>query len=543
MQHSFFYVLHATAHRHLANMPSSNKPLTNKLVVTLMFTKKSREEYMCSTCSKTCRSAHGYTNLITHLRTNHPSYLEDAAQAAKDRNALRLRVIDEETRNIFRWCEWTVMDRLPLSFVERKMTRKNAVLSPISEKTLKTYLVRVFESAEVRAAEELPATFGIVLDGSTFSGRHYIAIFAVFNDPDMCSGTSAQDHSDYFEDTDCYTRRFVLLAFCPLDVEEDLGAQSLFDLIADTLSRYNKPWESVPFMVADNCNVNQYIGNREGAVPMVGCASHRFNLAIFDYLISYEALLAKINALMTKLRTIKGRAVLRRVTDLSPVLRNDTRWSSSYAMLHRYPKLEPALNSLGHGTLEEFDIQPLLLRRAESERAHALLKVLTDFEGVTKTLQRSTLTLSGARRLFDLVCQRYPQLKTRLSATTAIVNNVALEMGIVKIQRKESLAAAERHACADFRRVDREAVEATPSSELSLVQQAFKKRRTAKRSMYDNVAYIPPTSNECERFFSAVKLVYSDLRKRLDPSTLEMIMLIMYNRDMWDVYTVESVRT
>ncbi|KAG6951346.1 hypothetical protein JG687_00013682, partial [Phytophthora cactorum] len=51
------------------------------------------------------------------------------------------------------------------------------------------------------------------------------------------------DSSDYFEDTDCYTRRFLLLAFCPLDVEEDLGAQSLLNLIADTLSRYNKPWD------------------------------------------------------------------------------------------------------------------------------------------------------------------------------------------------------------------------------------------------------------------------------------------------------------
>jgi hypothetical protein len=103
----------------------------------------------------------------------------------------------------------------------------------------------------------------------------------------------SQDHSNYFEDTDCYTRHFVPLAFCPLAIEEDLGAQSLFDLIADTLSRYNKPWESVPFMVADNCNVNQYIGNREGAVPMVGCPSPRFNLAVCDYLIIYEALLAK----------------------------------------------------------------------------------------------------------------------------------------------------------------------------------------------------------------------------------------------------------
>ncbi|KAG6948474.1 hypothetical protein JG688_00015073, partial [Phytophthora aleatoria] len=117
-------------------MPSNEKSLSNKLVAALIFTKTSREEYVCSTCLKTCKSAHGYTNLITHLRSNHPTYLEDASQAAKDRNSLRLR------------CEWIVIDRLPLNFVERKMTRKNASLSQISEKTLKSYLMRAFDAVE-----------------------------------------------------------------------------------------------------------------------------------------------------------------------------------------------------------------------------------------------------------------------------------------------------------------------------------------------------------------------------------------------------------
>ncbi|ETM34740.1 hypothetical protein L914_18230 [Phytophthora nicotianae] len=337
------------------------------------------------------------------------------------------------------------------------MTRKNASLTPIAKNTLKRYLMRMIESVKARVAEEIPATFGIVLDGS----------------------------------------------FCPLEVEEDLGAQSLFDLIADTLSRYNKPWEAVHFMVADNCSVNQYIGSREGGLPMVGCASHRFNLAVTDYLTSYEALLSKIHALMTKLRTIKGRAILRRVTDLSPLHRYDTRWSSTYAIVQRYTKLKPALNSLGHGTLVECGIQTLLLQKTESECAHEILEVLADFEGVTKTLQRSTLTLSG---------------------------------------RKEQLSAAER---ADFRRTGRDVTEETSptqAAQLSLVQQAFKKRKVSKRSLYADVAFIPPTSNECERFFSSVKLVYSDLRKRLDVSTLEVLMFLMYNSDLWDVYTIESAR-
>ncbi|KAG6966021.1 hypothetical protein JG687_00005075, partial [Phytophthora cactorum] len=144
--------------------------------------------------------------------------------------------------------------------------------------------------------------------------------------------------------------------------------------------------------------------------------------------------------------------------------------------------------------------------------------------------------LSGSRRLFDLVCQRYPQLKSRLSPTAAVVNYVALETGIVKLQRKEPLTAAERIDCAEFRRFNPGTTDTATSMqstlELSLVQQAFKKRKTSKRSLNNDVAFIPPTSNECERFFSAVKLVYTDLRKRLDASTLEMLMFLMYNKDM-----------
>ncbi|KAG2784805.1 hypothetical protein PC129_g13716 [Phytophthora cactorum] len=160
------------------------------------------------------------------------------------------------------------------------MTRKNASFPTISEKTLKLNLMCIFESAEGRFTEELPPSFGIVFDGCTFNGRHFIATLAVFNDPAMCGGRSAQDDSEYFDDTDCFTRRFLLLAFCPFDVEENLGAQSLLDLIADTLSRYNKSWKAVHFMVVDICSFNQYIGSREGAVTMIGCASHRFNFAV-----------------------------------------------------------------------------------------------------------------------------------------------------------------------------------------------------------------------------------------------------------------------
>ncbi|KAG6953210.1 hypothetical protein JG688_00012938 [Phytophthora aleatoria] len=79
-----------------------------------------------------------------------------------------------------------------------------------------------------------------------------------------------------------------------VEPEEDLSAQSQFDLIADTMSRYNKPWEATKFMVGDNCSVNQYIGSKEGATPLIGCASHRFNLAVKDFLKGKDELITTV---------------------------------------------------------------------------------------------------------------------------------------------------------------------------------------------------------------------------------------------------------
>ena len=49
-------------------------------------------------------------------------------------------------------------------------------------------------------------------------------------------------------------------------------------------------------------------------VPMIGCASHRCNLAVKEYLISnnYENVIEKVNDLMKKCRTMKAAATIRK---------------------------------------------------------------------------------------------------------------------------------------------------------------------------------------------------------------------------------------
>ncbi|KAE9303034.1 hypothetical protein PF008_g22328 [Phytophthora fragariae] len=517
--------------------------LSSRTICNALFTSGGTNVFVCNTCNDTYRSSNGYSNLLNHLRRHHPAYEQLARSALREGNALQLRVVDQRTVDVYRWVEWIVVDKLPFSFCERPNVRANTKLSKINRQTVKIYVVDIADCVEARMKRDLPSPFGVVLDGWTHGGRHYLAIFAVFNGKREGAGVGTQTSADVFDDIHCTTRQFVLLAFCPLEDETDLGAQSVFDLLADTLSRYDRPWQAVTFMVGDNCSVNQSIVRKVGAVPFIGCASHRFNLAMKDYLAKEDALLEKIHALMKRFSTLKGRAVLRQVTPLAPVLRNATRWSSTYAMVERYIALEKCFRGLDHGTVSKHDLGSVFLSRREHDEAKTLLGDLARMEGVTKMLQRSTLTMSATRRLFNQVVQNYPDMKDRLSATAAIINYPALETGLVKIQRGENLNAAERTACASFRASSEpEDHEDGAEDHASIVSEAFKRRKVSKRAKYVDVSFVPPTSNQCERFFSAAKLQLTDLRMKMDAETIEKVMLLSFNRTMWDVYAVEMVR-
>ncbi|KAG2893865.1 hypothetical protein PC116_g24231 [Phytophthora cactorum] len=242
---------------------------------------------------------------------------------------------------------------------------------------------------------------------------------------------------------------------------------------------------------------------------------------------------------MKHLRVIKCRATLRKVTPLAPVLRIVTRWSSTFNMVERYVKLRPALFSMDYATFAKHDIVRFLHSDEESEHVTELLENRMDLNEVTKALQDSTLIMVGARRAFDWVGRQYPTLKARLAADAAIVYYPALESGITKIISGSRLTTREQEACKAFKLpATNTTVEETSRSFLAPVFQKASEPRTA----YIPLAWVHPTSNECERFFSQVKLVFTDLRKSMDVNTLEVLMFLAYNRDSWDIGSVQAIR-
>ncbi len=102
---------------------------------------------------------------------------------------------------------------------------------------------------------------------------------------------------------------------------------------------------------------NKSIAEKTGC-NFIGCASHRFNLAVKDYLVHHSELIDKVSVIMKKLRSPVAAAKLRKLTHLRSLGCNQTRWSSSYVMLQRYINLCPHFDEAGMNDIEDYMLTP-----------------------------------------------------------------------------------------------------------------------------------------------------------------------------------------
>ncbi|ETV64905.1 hypothetical protein H257_18272 [Aphanomyces astaci] len=195
--------------------------------------------------------------------------------------------------------------------------------------------------------KELPDKFGVVLDGWTQMREHFIALFAVY--------VNAGD------------RKEVLLSMTPLikdtslthvqGVDELQPSPETDEIVSHTaeknvhwirkqLAKFKRSTTCITFIVADNCSVNKKM-TTDMKVPLLGCASHRFNLAVQDLMKGeFADLLAKVQKVMLSCKAPNNAAELKKLTSLKPRFLQATRWSSAFEMLRRFQKLLPSLERM-----------------------------------------------------------------------------------------------------------------------------------------------------------------------------------------------------
>ncbi|ETP46085.1 hypothetical protein F442_07622 [Phytophthora nicotianae P10297] len=246
------------------------------------------------------------------------------------------------------------------------------------------------------------------------------------------------------------------------------------------------------FVVGDNCAVNKRLAHLMG-VPLVGCASHRLNLAVRRFLKPYEEDLEQVQTLMRRLRTITQASKLRLKTSLRPKLRNETRWGSTFAMLDRYLVLREYISA------DDDELAEVMPSPAANRRLKALLVEMADVESISKKLQSIDLNLLDARDLLNGLLEIKPSLSHYLAPNSDIVHSPDFELGVVKVLggQAKRLSRAERSALQSFlRRSTTATCEEEEAAKLGFADRILKRRKVeAEPSAYILLHAIPPTSN------------------------------------------------
>lgn len=239
---------------------------------------------------------------------------------------------------------------------------------------------------------------------------------------------------------------------------------------------------------------------------------------------------------MLSLRNIKQAGKLRTKTPLEPVTRNDTRWSSSFAMLERFFRIKEYVD------VTDSDLAVNMPTPLETLELQDIMKHLTEFESATKILQDEKITLSDARSIFDKLLEHYPEMHHHISNDSVFVHSPHFENGLVKVidEDFDKLTWEEKEYLEPFLITGQIQIQ-SPIKSISYAMEALKsKKRKVTSNEYPSLGHIPPTSNIVERLFSSARLVLTDYRKSMSPYTFECVMFLKVNRKLWDVTMVSK---
>jgi hypothetical protein len=478
----------------------------------------------CDTLRRIKKDSSGYSNLIQHLIAKHPNYKEqyDAAVNSKEGSINGFLMKCQKTCAIMGWMDWIIDQNLPFSFVEKETSRKYSNLPPVSRETIKDYILKASKAVQEVIKSELPMEFGLVFDDWTDGSSHYCAIFATY----LKNGVVENP----------------LLGFSPLLDETSLTAACHADYIVSILQQYDCSLDRLQFLVGDNCSTNKLLSTILN-VEMIGCASHRLNLACKKVLKSQKVTIDKIHNLMTGFSSLKCAGKLRTLTKLKPIRQNTTRWTSTMCMIERFNQLRPFIEEM---LLFEKKLSKFMPSMSELIKLQEMATKLNFLKLATLEIQKENTNLLDVRVAFDTILEEFSDkdIEFYLSPNAQIIKFPDFENGIVKIMSGNQSVMTENEikACSKFKVLD--CVPCESARNLNSFESAIKKRKlqvVLAKKEYMDLSYILATSNIVERLFSTCKYVISDHRKSLLPKTSEAIIMLKANRKFWNYELVKKL--
>ncbi|KAG6941899.1 hypothetical protein JG688_00018414 [Phytophthora aleatoria] len=110
-------------------------------------------DYFRCRCSKIRKqdSKTGYTNLISHIRAQHPNFAAEIASSGHASGTL-IGFVDKKSQTIYSWIDWIVSYNLLFSFLGNQTVAKYAAVQTISPETAEEYMALLTKTT-------LPALF------------------------------------------------------------------------------------------------------------------------------------------------------------------------------------------------------------------------------------------------------------------------------------------------------------------------------------------------------------------------------------------------
>ena len=264
-----------------------------------------------------------------------------------------------------------------------------------------------------------------------------------------------------------------------------------------------------------------------------------------------------------------------------------TRWSSMVAMLERYLKLEDVVNSI----LNDFNLASLKLNRKESDLIKDAVSCLAPFQLATTFLCKQDQDLAAAEKIIRFVEDQLKEIDTKIAkellqslqtryhdrkngslvSETKFLQSPEALKETDKTYQLPSRAALIRSLKSTHSRLfntastpdnptpshdpevqvvdrDRQIPESEvlfskfckymKNVEVSSEQDTFSKevqlyisggeRTSTLVNLFNAYSSIPPTSVEAERVFSVTGLFLTELRSKLNPETLDVLVFLKY---------------
>lgn len=345
------------------------------------------------------KSSKGYTNLQNHIESAHKDYID--SDVSSEQQILTSFMYTSKVKTYWGWLDWVIGDLHPFSYVERQRNYTHGGLPRMSLDTFMIVMTKLTKAVECKISNMLPNKFALIFDGWSQNSRHYVAIFASFPSTSNSHGYET-----------------VLLSFAPLTGERNLSSDAHIRYFGFVLELYGKGWTNVTAIIGDNCNTNTCMAKLVGT-HFIGCASHRFNLAMKLFIERSNIVFDKINSIMQKLQNHNLSIGLQEFTHLKPKPRNITRWSSTFNMIKRYTRIREFLRNLG-----DEDFESMLLTPREDRQIDAKLIEMTELEFITLQLQKDETSLALVRALFDKAILKYPYFASKISSYSILIRRI-----------------------------------------------------------------------------------------------------------------------